>query len=346
MGMHYFVISRLFYYFNIPSGRMVWLVTVCLGLLFPLSTIIEKLANNSLTRILYVIASILMGFIVFLLGLVIIYEIVRFVYPAHSQRAGLLLLGIAAVTALVGILMGTHFRVKEITIPMPGLRLPVDIVQLSDIHIGTIHRSGFLEKIVSTVNGINPELVLITGDFFDGSAPVEEATIQPLDGFRMPVLFTMGNHERYEGFDNVHRVFSGSKVRILRNEVIKMGSLQIVGIDHPARDSQKDLPILHDLNIDRDLPTILMYHPPMGIQDAQKAGVDLQLSGHTHYGQIFPFSLLVKLVYKHGFGLYQFGEMWLYTSPGTGTWGPPMRIGSRSEVTLIHLVVPETVVAG
>jgi predicted MPP superfamily phosphohydrolase len=104
------------------------------------------------------------------------------------------------------------------------------------------------------------------------------------------------------------------------------------------RDGEKGNPMVGTLPIDRTRPSILMFHVPVGIEDAVKAGIHLQLSGHTHNGQLFPFTLFAKMLYGHVRGLYTINGMRLYVSPGTGTWGPPMRIGSSNEITLIHLV--------
>jgi hypothetical protein len=114
--------------------------------------------------------------------------------------------------------------------------------------------------------------------------------------------------------------------------------LQVVGVDYPEKEGQKDNPVLKDIRIDSTKPSVLLYHTPAGLDDAVEAGIDLQLSGHTHNGQIFPFNYLAKLFYPKIKGLYRIKNMSLYVSPGTGTWGPPMRLGSNNEITLLNLV--------
>jgi predicted MPP superfamily phosphohydrolase len=114
--------------------------------------------------------------------------------------------------------------------------------------------------------------------------------------------------------------------------------MQIVGIDNPGDRFGGGNDVVGKLKINKTKPTILMYHPPLGLEDANKAGVNLQISGHTHNGQIIPFNLVSKIFYPRVNGLYKYKGTYLYTSPGTGTWGPPMRLGSINEITLVRLV--------
>jgi predicted MPP superfamily phosphohydrolase len=145
-----------------------------------------------------------------------------------------------------------------------------------------------------------------------------------------------GNHERYEGIELVVDALKGTGVRVLRDEVVNTHGIQLVGVDDPGDFPRKNH-VLARLNISDGKPSVLMQHTPGAVKDAQGAGIDLMLSGHTHNGQIIPFNYIVKLFFPYIQGLYRIGEMHLYVSPGTGTWGPPMRLGSRSEITLLRL---------
>ena len=127
-------------------------------------------------------------------------------------------------------------------------------------------------------------------------------------------------------------------MRVLRNEVARFRDLQIIGIDNPDRENRKDNEQIHTVAFDRNRPNVLLYHTPVGIEDARRAGVMVQLSGHTHNGQLYPFNLLVKLFYPYARGLYDLDGLLLYVTPGSGTWGPPMRLGSSNEITLITFV--------
>ena len=129
------------------------------------------------------------------------------------------------------------------------------------------------------------------------------------------------------------------KMKLLDGKMAMFDNVQIVGInDRQSLPKDKTLgSALDDLPIDKEKPTILMYHTPVEWEDARKHGIDLMLSGHTHNGQIFPFTLLVRLSFKYINGLYRKGSKYLHVSPGTGTWGPPMRLGSRNQITLLTL---------
>jgi hypothetical protein len=191
---------------------------------------------------------------------------------------------------------------------------------------------------VEKTNALDPDMVVITGDFFDGIGPVNKKTVAPLRNINARTFFVMGNHERYGDLDRIAALMAETGVAMLRNEVVEYKGVQLVGADYPERENQKDTPYLRELKVKKGLPSVLMYHPPTGIEYAVQAGIDLQVSGHTHNGQLFPFNLLAKLFFPYIKGLYQIDGMYLYVSPGTGTWGPPMRLGSHNEITLINLV--------
>ncbi|MCX6707718.1 MAG: metallophosphoesterase, partial [Candidatus Woesearchaeota archaeon] len=212
------------------------------------------------------------------------------------------------------------------------------IVQLSDVHLGTIHNKEYLSRIVDKTNKLNPDIVLITGDLFDGGSMLKDDFILPLNGLKAKSFFSMGNHEQYEGIEDVTRILNETNVTILRNEVQKYKGVQIIGIDNPPNEFGGKNDVIQSIKFNKSQPSILMYHPPKSLEEAQQAGVNLQLSGHTHDGQIFPFTLLSMIVYPRVHGLYDYIGTYMYVSPGTGTWGPPLRVGSNSEITLINLV--------
>jgi hypothetical protein len=248
-----------------------------------------------------------------------------------------LLLIVSSIT-LYSFINARVLNVEHVSLSIKNLKTPLKIVQLSDIHVGTINNFSYLEKIVEKVNAENPDLVFITGDLFDGSAPIIPETLKPLDDLSAKTFFSTGNHEAYEGIEKVRITLANSSVTLLENSLFIQDGIQIIGANDPSIQPKKSLQkILEVLPIDRGVPTILMYHQPKDWVVAQKFGIDLQLSGHTHNGQIFPFNLLVKIPFPNIKGLYTKDNVYLYTSPGTGTWGPPLRFGSRSEITVFHL---------
>lgn len=160
--------------------------------------------------------------------------------------------------------------------------------------------------------------------------------LNAIDDLEAPVFLVTGNHEVYEGLENVLEVLKTTKINILQDEMVEIHDIQIIGVDYSV-DTQHLKKVLSRLKIDNSKPSILMTHVPGELETANKAGIDLQISGHTHKGQLFPFNFLGRIVFPYFSGLYEYGGTSLYVSQGTGTWGPPMRFGSKNEVTFIKL---------
>lgn len=337
-GMHLYVYFRLNRLFEFQNPKIVLMVCTMLALSFPVFSLLEKFSPNSFSMILYALASTWLGVVFLMFSIMIMYEPVRLFVRIDARIAGICIVSLVVLLSAYGIVNALFISVKTVAIPVGTLKSPLKIVQLSDIHVGTIHNSGYLNRIVDTTNSLQPDVVLITGDLFDGIGPVNQHTVAPLKRLQAKTFFVIGNHERYDGIDKVSRVLMETGVIMLRNEVVEYGGIQIAGIDFPEREGIKDNTVIHSLQIDRSRPSLLMFHAPSGLEDAVRAGVTIQLSGHTHNGQMFPFTLLTKFFYPYIHGLHKIDNMYLYISAGTGTWGPPMRIGTRSEITLINLV--------
>jgi hypothetical protein len=241
--------------------------------------------------------------------------------------------------------------IREVAVKLPGLPRTLDgfrIVQMSDIHIGDILGRPFLEELVRRCNALKPDLVAVTGDLVDGTVEHLSPAVAALERLtsRHGTYFIMGNHEYYSGDVEWAEALTGMGIHVLRNRFVTLGDaggrLDLVGVDdyghRDARDGRgydlgKAL-----LGRDRDRPAVLLAHQPRGVEDALSQGVGLQLSGHTHGGQLFPITLVVQASYRYPAGLYRVGEGHVYTSRGTGFWGPPMRIGSPPEITAVTLL--------
>ena len=229
------------------------------------------------------------------------------------------------------------------------------IVQLSDVHVGPTIGLDFIEQLVATTNALSPDLVVITGDLVDGSVQELGALVAPLAKLRARdgVYFVTGNHEYYSGADSWIKQLKALGVRVLRNERVAIraashdGSQNGEGFDLAGVDdwTAHTFGNGHGMDLDRALSgrdqervLVLLAHQPKAIFQAARAGVDLQLSGHTHGGQLFPFNFLVRLQQPYVDGLHAHGDTLIYVSRGTGYWGPPMRVGAPAEVTHLELV--------
>ncbi len=225
--------------------------------------------------------------------------------------------------------------VKKISFNSRNLVAPVRFVQISDVHIGSRSQS-FLENIVYKINNLKPDFVCITGDFIDATG-VSESRLKSLKSIVGPVYFSIGNHEKYEDLDEILDRMKNLGVCNLRNTgVMFRDDIQIIGIDDMDDAMQVGRQLQH-IDVKSGVFNVLMYHRPRGLEAVADANIDLMLSGHTHNGQIFPFNLVVGRVFDKVKGLYKLGEARLYVSQGTGTWGPVMRFGTQSEITLFEL---------
>ncbi len=264
----------------------------------------------------------------------------------------------AAVLALGVGLVGMGFvaarrvpAVRRVQVPIPELPAALDglrIVQLSDIHVGPTIGADFLRPIVDRVNAENPDLVVLTGDLVDGSVDDLADHVAPLADLRAPLgrYFVTGNHEYYSGAEEWVAHVQQLGFRVLMNEHVVLGEgddrLVLAGVtDHDAGrilPQHRSDPAAALAGAPDGPPRILLAHQPRSAHAAQGLGVDLQLSGHTHGGQIWPWMHLVWVQQPTVAGLHDVGEVPVYTSRGTGTWGPPVRIGAPSEITVVELV--------
>jgi len=243
-------------------------------------------------------------------------------------------------------------RVVVRRVPVPLVKLPpgmdgTTIVQLSDVHVGPTIGKRFLERVVETVNALDPDVIAITGDLVDGSVPRLAPHVAPLGRLRARhgVYFVTGNHEYYSGAEEWCAHLAELGVRVLRNERVRIGtdgeSYDLAGVDdfagrHFGRGHGAD--IARALaGRDESREVVLLAHQPRAVVEAERAGVGLTISGHTHGGQIWPFNFLVRLQQPVTSGLARFGRSLIYVSNGTGYWGPPMRLGSPAEITELVL---------
>jgi predicted MPP superfamily phosphohydrolase len=260
---------------------------------------------------------------------------------------------IAAAATLVGLYNARRrAAVREVAVPVA--RLPAalhgfTIAQISDVHVGPTIKHGYVERIVRAVNGLDADLIAITGDLVDGSVSHLAAEVAPLAllSARHGVFFVTGNHEYYSGVEGWVAHLRGMGFTVLQNQhaVLDHEGAQVVvaGVtdysavhfypEHksdPAR-AAAGAPGAAGLRL-------LLAHQPRSAFAARDAGFDVQLSGHTHGGQFLPWNWLVRLQQPFTAGLARLGDLWVYTSRGTGYWGPPLRLGAPSEITLLRLV--------
>lgn len=252
--------------------------------------------------------------------------------------------GGAALLTLVGIVLARRPRIVRVTVPIADL--PSDlagfrILQLSDLHVGPTIRRRFVDAVVDRANALRPDLIAVTGDVADGLVPELREHVEPLGRLRAPhgAYFVTGNHEYYWDVRGWIGELERLGIEVLSNEhrVVTRGAgrLLVAGVTDLSAASDPAAAVAGAPPSD---VRVLLAHQPRSAFAAQAAGYDLQLSGHTHGGQYFPFNLLVRLFQPFVAGLHRLESMWLYVSRGTGYWGPPLRLGAPAEITLLELV--------
>jgi predicted MPP superfamily phosphohydrolase len=246
-------------------------------------------------------------------------------------------------------------RVKRVDVPIAGLPAPLhgfSIAQLSDIHVGPTVKRPYLQAIVDRVNALEPDAVAITGDLVDGRVQDLHQDVAPLAQLRARhgSFFVTGNHEYYSGAAEWTAHLRTLGIRVLMNEHVLLAHdgarLVMAGVTDPMAhhvdpaDRSDPQRALAGAPTDATgaTPRVLLAHQPRSAEGAAAAGFDLQLSGHTHGGQIWPFNFFVPLQQPYTAGLHRLRQLWVYTSRGTGYWGPPLRLGAPSEITLVRLV--------
>jgi predicted MPP superfamily phosphohydrolase len=257
-----------------------------------------------------------------------------------------------AVTAIGFVNARRLARVKRVDVPIAGLPPALHgyaFAQISDIHVGPTIKRSYLNAIVNRVNELKPDAIAVTGDLVDGSVQRLAKHTEPLKHLVAPdgVFFVTGNHEYYSGADQWIAEVRRLGLRVLLNEhVIRRrgnSTLMIAGVtDYTAQHfnpAHRSDPAQAAAGAPDDVAVrVLLAHQPRSSEAAAEAGFDLQLSGHTHGGQFFPWNLFVPLQQPFVAGLNRVRRMWVYTSRGTGYWGPPKRFGAPSEITLLRLV--------
>ncbi|MGB9844571.1 MAG: metallophosphoesterase [Methanothermobacter tenebrarum] len=314
---------------SIGAGN-IWLATL-VSMALPLAIIGEQKFPSIFTRVLYVFSMTWLGVILFLFWTTLIVDLLKiFIYiPPWIEGTAYLL---ALFIGLFSIFKGTRVKVKQVEIPLE-VPCEVKLVQLSDLHIGSIRGESFLESVKDIVNSLGADAVLITGDLADGSSPIDDSTLKPLKGIKAPIFFVSGNHDTYADRKKVYHLLESMGVTILDNRSIDFMGLQFVGVGYYMQRGILGV-LLDQIEFRKDLPTILLHHLPTEWDTAREWGVDLQLSGHTHGGQFYPFNLIVRWMFPYFSGLYENSGSYLYVSEGTGTWGPPMRLGSSNEIVM------------
>jgi predicted MPP superfamily phosphohydrolase len=361
--------------FGVERKRIKIIVALILAFLFfgfIISSILVRWRENGLTRFLYFGSALWLGMIINLFLALVAAFFITIIFRFFGRKANLKFLSVVVIIfvfsySLFGVWNVFNPRIKNITVKIKDIPKEWQgktIVQISDVHLGSALGENFLKDVVNKINSVNPEIVVITGDLLDGSSGSVPFYIKLLEGINtvQGVYYITGNHEVYFGVEKALFDLNKINIKILEDEIVDLGGLQVIGISYPKFNETKNIKNIIQANTKfvQEKPSLLLFHSPTSINhtedekedrhknmywtpntdfsDVKDLGIDLQLSGHTHNGQIFPFGFVTKFIYNgYDYGLHQDGDFAIYISSGVGVWGPPMRTGSRSEIVAIRL---------
>jgi uncharacterized protein len=332
-----------------PSALLKLQVSLALlSVSFVAASLLAFRYSNFLVRIFYTLSAVWLGLVNFFF-LAACACWVAYVVPAsfgprlERRPLAVVFFGFALLTGIYGVVNASWTRVKRVTVKLPGL--PESwrgrtAALVSDWHLGHVRNRGFVRHILRMLARLRPDALFITGDLYDGTAADLGRLAEPWAKFSLPLgsYFVTGNHEQFPSPTKFLEPVKRCGIRVLNNEKIILDGLQVVGVHY--RDSvnaEKLRSILMQADLDRNVASILLVHTPDLLPIAEEAGISLQLCGHTHRGQLFPFTLMVSRIYGQcAYGLNRLGSLTVYTTSGAGTWGPPFRVGTSPEIVLIR----------
>lgn len=316
-----------------------------LSLSFIFTTILVHTFDNPFTDTIYVGASVWLGFVWYLALAILLVWVIKWLGNIASVNIPLRLVAtvliiIAAGYSAYGIWNAFAVRVNRITVHLPNLPASWQgrkAILMTDIHLGPELRANFMKKLVDLTQQEKPDIVFLGGDLFDGSGADVGHLVDSLNTLNPSLgsYFITGNHEMLLGFQKSLDALRSTNVKVLQNEIVIVDGVQVAGFDFQVKPSQNLIKSVLNTR-DPSKALITLYHVPTLTNLFKQNGVNLQLSGHAHKGQVWPFGIITRLVY-HGYdiGLHTDGDYSIYTSTGAGTWGPPMRTGNRPEIVAI-----------
>lgn len=347
---HWFLFLTMVHFLPLGSvgARVLGAVLLVLAVSFEATSLASYRYDNRAASTAYTAAAVWLGFLSFFFWAACLCRLAELGLGIAGQDTaearlvvGSGLFALAFLAGLYGMVNARRIRERRVTVRLPGLpaswRGRTGLL-VSDLHLGHVNGERFAERIAGIARRLNPDVVFIAGDLYDGSKIDAARLPQALFRLKPPfgVFFCGGNHEDFGDSDEYERALRNSPMRVLHNERVDVDGLQVIGVSY--RDAAYPMHLrsfLDGLNLN-GTASVLLNHVPSRLPIVEQAGVSLQLSGHTHGGQIVPFTWFTRRAFgKYTYGLQRFGRLQVLTSSGAGTWGPPMRVGSEAEVVLI-----------
>jgi len=344
----------------LPQSKAIRAIFYIVYLFLFSAFIIAMLGRNSLPlsiqKFLYFPGTVWMGIVLYLLLYFILTDIIHFFNRFFHYLPSALNVHFRKIQVVSGYILVIclvvygYYRFSHPIIAEQNIHIAkkagdykhLKIVGISDLHLGVGIDKKRLEQYVRLINAQHPDLIFITGDLVDNNAlPLEKERMQEtLNELQAPAYYCLGNHEYLSGIDASMRFLRKTHLHILIDSSVMINnSIQIIGRDDMRGMRNHRRKSLDELvkNTDRTLPLLLLDHEPFHLEEAEKNGIDFQFSGHTHHGQIFPGNLMTDRMYELSHGHKQRGNTHYYVSSGLGLWGPPLRIGTQSEIVVFNI---------
>lgn len=312
---------------------------------FVFASIIGMRYYNRFSRALYAVSGVCLALLMYLFLASCAYVIPVVLTGDPPRKLGLALILLSCVLTFYGVVNARRIVLKTVAVSirnLPDAWIGRKLVFVSDLHLGQVNGGRFARRVTDAINAQEPDLVCIGGDLFDGTtAPDLRELAAPIAGIKAAfgAYFIMGNHEEFGPGTVFADVLKKLGIELLLDRKIDLEGVQFIGVDYLSTAAPADFDkVLGRMHIDPRQPSILFKHEPRNLPVAQAHGISLQLSGHTHRGQIWPFRYITKRAYgAFYYGLHALGEMQVYTSSGVGTWGPPLKVGSAPEIVSLVL---------
>ena len=342
-GMTIFIILSYHKLFDKRFTKFATLLTLCIYCFFLILFIILEFSTDGGYGALYTFLVSFVGLVLHMFVFCIIYQLITLFVRRLKRWKGLIIIFILPIIICIyGFIIPRIFKIEKVTLYNENYNKnqQTTILQLSDVHLGAVYQKPFVKSIIKKIKKYNPDIVVITGDLFDGSLEVKKNWLQPFNELTMPILFTMGNHDtEYYGRKKIIKTIRNTKIKYLESqEIYEFKGINFFGVDYDKELFDTLDEMKSDLTINGKI-NILLLHVPKKPQKFKKYNIFLSLSGHTHDGQIFPGNLYALAAYDCVNGLYKskYGNVYTYVSSGTGDTFFPMRTLTRAKIVLITI---------
>ncbi len=345
----WYIPKRLSSWLGLQKARFAIIPFVLLVLVGGYSmSAIATIANPALLLVAK-IGMLFLGLMLYLFFFLVIFELLRLAIKLPNDIAAWLVITLSFSSVIYGAINARNYEIYEVEIPLSGITDEVSFYHIPDVHLGPFRGINTLQSIINDIEYLDPDFVVINGDLVDGAEGLDINMLSLFNQVRQPVYFTGGNHDEYVGIEKVEKILADNGVEILNNQVVIHKGVQLVGLNymnadddvfdaHASERTETIKSVLKEIDINQNLPIIFAHHSPVGEKYMHEAGGDLMVAGHTHAGQFFPATLVAGLQFKYLKGIYDYEGMKIYVSQGIGTFGPPLRMGTQGESTMIKLV--------